>query len=85
MGKLCSCYRPQKARAMKKHESGDSGCDGESVRVGMLQEPEAWQILDDLEKIADEYQVRCGHAAYLSVPKPVCKGSECEWLNMYAC
>ena len=31
----------------------------------MLQEPEAWEILADLEKIADEYQVRCGHAANL--------------------
>lgn len=26
----------------------------------LLQEPEAWEILKDLEKIADEYDSRCG-------------------------
>ncbi len=28
--------------------------------MAVLQEPEAWQILKDLEKISDEYDSRCG-------------------------
>ena len=31
----------------------------------VMQEPEAWQILKDLEKISDEYDSRCGLADLL--------------------
>lgn len=40
----------------------------------VTQEPEAWEILKDLEKISDEYDSRCG--LVLSLPScpctPVC-------------
>ena len=46
-----------------------------SREVCLVQEPEAWQILEDLEKIADEYQVRW--AAQPAVLQPLgCRMNE---------